>query len=91
MIRIVLVIGAFLWASAAISQSGTKPQSAFIGTASMSSDGVITLHLTRTGDGQYANATFRYTTDDPQYGEVLRHVGGLKSGETKPVRPWRDD
>jgi hypothetical protein len=91
MIRIVLVIGALLWASAATAQSETKPLAEFIGTASMSDDGTVTLHLTRTADGRYANAKFRYTTADSKYDEVLRHIGGLKAGETKPVRSWPDN
>jgi hypothetical protein len=91
MIRIILVIGALFWTSAAIPQNVTKTLPEFIGTASMSDDGTVTLHLTRSGDGQYANSELRYTTDDPKYGDVLKHIGGLKPGETKPVRPWPDD
>jgi hypothetical protein len=91
MIRIILAIGALLWVSAAIPQSAPKPLPEFIGTASMSADGTVTLHLTRTADGQHANATFKYTTVDPKYDEVLRHIGGLNAGETKPVRPWPDN
>jgi cellulose biosynthesis protein BcsQ len=25
---------------------------------------------------------------DPQYEEIKKHIGGIKPGETKPVRPW---
>jgi hypothetical protein len=28
---------------------------------------------------------------DPYYNDVLRHLGGLVPGQTKPVPPWRAD
>jgi hypothetical protein len=31
-----------------------------------------------------------YPPSDPQYAEILRHLGGLKPGETKSVPPWPD-
>ena len=88
MIRIILAVVALLWASAAFPQSDPKSLPQFIGTASMSADGTVTVHLTRTADGQYANATFTYKPDDPDYAKTLKHIGGLKPGETKPVKPW---
>jgi hypothetical protein len=90
LIRIAVAVGAILWGSAAISQTAPGLVPEFIGMASMSSDGTVTLHLTRTADGQFADATFTYGTDDPKYREILAHVGGLKPGETKPVKPWPD-
>jgi hypothetical protein len=90
LIRIIVAVGALLWGSAAISQTAPRPATEFIGMASMSADGTVTLHLTRTTDGQFADATFSYGTGDLKYREILEHVGGLKPGETKPVRPWPD-
>ncbi len=61
-----------------------------IGVATMSADGTITLRLRAesddgktVGDGQLI-----YRPGDPKYGEVLRHLGGLKPGESKSVPPW---
>ncbi len=89
MIKIAIVLAALLWTTAGNAQSGLTPQ--IIGMASMSTDGTVTVHLTRTGDGQYANATFIYKLNDAKYDEILNHVGGLKPGETKPVTPWPDN
>jgi len=56
----------------------------------MERDGTIVLQLRAedpvrgvTGDG-----LFRYSPEHPAYAEILRHLGGLKKGETKPVPPW---
>jgi hypothetical protein len=89
-IRIILAISALLWASAALAQDNAKPVLEFIGTASMSADGIVTVHLTRTADGKYVNGTFTYKPGDPDYAKTLQHIGGLKPGETKPVKPWPD-
>ena len=56
----------------------------------MAADGTITLHLTRTADGGYLDATFTYRIGDPDYQKTLDHIGGLKPGETKLVPPWLD-
>jgi hypothetical protein len=56
----------------------------------MSADGTITLNLFMTGDGKPLDAQFTYKTDDPNYQMIRRHVGGIKSGEIKPVPPFPD-
>jgi hypothetical protein len=70
--------------------AGSKAELAYIGSATMSADGTITLHLDRTSDGHFLNGTFTYKVDDPDYQKTLAHIGGLKPGETKPVKPWPD-
>src|ERR1700730_11377879 len=93
--REVAVIGAIILAS-----SMTLPafsigaeitaQLEYIGTATMNPDGTIVLHLTRTADGTPADAVLAYPPGDPQYDEVLRHLGGLTPRESKLVPPWAD-
>lgn len=61
-----------------------------IGTATMKDDGTIIMML-RAEDpsgGAMGDAMFIYKPDDPKYQEILKHLGGLKPGETKPVPPW---
>ena len=61
-----------------------------IGTATMSADGTITLRL-RTGQrGVVGEGTISYKKGDKDYNDVLKHLGGLKPGETKPAPPWPD-
>ena len=59
----------------------------YVGTAKMERDGTIILDLRAQGGGM---ALLRYAPDHEQYHEILNHIGGLKPGEEKPVRPWRD-
>ncbi len=64
----------------------TKPS--YIGEAWLEKDGRITLHLSSDADGNHVNAMFSYETDDKDYQKILKHLGGLKPGETKPVKPF---
>ena len=59
-----------------------------IGVATMTQDGTITLRLRSLPPGPVAEGTMSYRPGDPQYEEIMRHLGGIKPGETKPVRPW---
>jgi len=62
-----------------------------IGTATMEADGTIVLHLFARGPGgMHGQGVLRYAVSDPKYKEILEHVGPLKPGETRPVRPWPD-
>ena len=45
----------------------------------------VELDVREGGEGR-----FRYAPDHPRYQAVLRHLGGLRPGETKPVPPWDD-
>jgi hypothetical protein len=61
----------------------------YLGTAAMSDDGTLSLHL-RSSDGKPAGDTLTYRGSDRAYDNVLRHLGGLSPGETKQFRPWKD-
>ena len=76
-----------------IVQAGAEPADdchsvASIGVAHMSEDRVITLRLRSLPPGPIAEGEFRYAPKDPQYRDVIRHLGGIRPGEWKPVRPW---
>jgi hypothetical protein len=66
----------------------SKAQLTYIGSATIAPDGTITLRLNRTSDGKFVDAVLTYEIGDPAYQSVLAHLGGLKPGETKLVRPW---
>jgi hypothetical protein len=60
-----------------------------IGVARMRPDGTIELDLRATGEGgTIGHGRLTYSPTHPQYQDVLRHLGGLKPGETKNVPPW---
>jgi hypothetical protein len=60
-----------------------------IGAASMKPDGTIVLLLRASdGTGMVGDGRVEYPPSHPQYNEVLKHLGGLKPGEEKPVPPW---
>ena len=62
-----------------------------IGIATMESDGTVVLQLRATGEGGIAgDARLAYPRSHPQYEKVLRHVGGLRPGQTKPVKAWTE-
>jgi hypothetical protein len=62
-----------------------------IGTATMQPDGTIVLDLRAEGPGVQGDARLVYPKGHQQYDEVLKHLGGLTPGESKPVPPWPDD
>jgi hypothetical protein len=67
------------------------PLPASIGVATMTPDGTITLRLRAEGEGgKIGEGNLTYRRGNPQYDEVLQHIGGLKPGETKSVPPWKD-
>lgn len=61
-----------------------------IGTATMQPDGTIILDLRAGGGagGPVGDARIAYPPSHPEYQAILRHLGGLRPGETKPVRPF---
>lgn len=62
---------------------------ASIGSALMLPDGTIELMLRAEGPGgMRGDAKFAYPPSHPQYQMVLKHVGGLEPGTSKPVPPW---
>jgi hypothetical protein len=71
--------------------AGVRVAEDSIGTATMEADGTIVLHLFARGPGgMHGQGVLRYSVSDPKYKEILEHVGPLKPGETRPVRPWPD-
>jgi hypothetical protein len=73
-----------------IRQSDARPSMLYSGTAVMLDDGTLALHLRLTSDGKAVNDVLTYKVSDRAYDNVLRHLGGLRPGETKPFRPWKD-
>lgn len=67
--------------------AGTAADS--IGQASMKPDGTIVLQLrAEGGGGAVGDGLVTYPKSHPKYGAVLKHLGGLKPGQTKPVAPF---
>jgi hypothetical protein len=61
----------------------------YIGEATMAADRSVTLNLaSRECDGTIAHGHFVYRPGDATYDEVVRHIGGLEPGQSKPVPPW---
>lgn len=60
-----------------------------IGVATMTDDGTITLLLrAQSPKGDLGDALLSYRKSDPKYAGILKHLGGLKPGEEKPVPPF---
>lgn len=55
----------------------------------MTEDGTIVLDLRAVSpQGQVGIGRLTYPPSHPQYQEILKHIGGIKPGENKPVPPW---
>lgn len=68
-------------------QPNTAPAS--IGSAFMRPDGTLELLLRATdGGGLVGDARLVYPPAHPKYGEILKHLGEMKPGDTRPVPPW---
>ena len=72
------------------SPSTARPSMPYAGTATMHVDGSLTLRLRLTSEGKKISDTLNYKTSDRGYDNVLRHLGGLRPGDTKSFRPWKD-
>ena len=60
-----------------------------IGSATMQDDGTIVMNLrVDEPDGMIGDGQVQCKPTDPEYADVLQHLGGLKPGESKPVPPW---
>lgn len=61
-----------------------------VGSASMLNDRTIVLSLIYwfPGAGHTTPAEFTYKPGHPKYKAILRHLGGMKPGESKGVKPW---
>ena len=71
--------------------TGSTAEEDPIGTATMREDGTIVLDLFAESGSMRGQARFTYPPDHEQYGEIVQHLGGLESGQTKPVPPWPED
>jgi hypothetical protein len=64
----------------------------YIGSATMQDNGTILLQLrAESSEGTIGDVLLKYPPQHPQYRKILRHVGGLKPGECKPVSPWPEE
>ncbi len=91
--RLAVAVFAASFAGAAVEQdtnNPTIPCAAIdsIGTAEMSNDGTITLHLRSLWPDPIAEGELTYAPDDPQYEDIKQHLGGIVPGQLKPVKPW---
>jgi hypothetical protein len=69
-------------------RTGSEPPTS-IGVATMLENGTISLLLRAEGPGgAVGDAVITYERSNPKYAEILKHVGGLKVGEEKPVPPF---
>lgn len=61
-----------------------------IGSATMLEDRTIMLALIYSfpGGGHTTPTNLRYRPDHPEYADLLRHLGGMKPGEVKGVKPY---
>jgi hypothetical protein len=69
--------------------SDARPPMPYTGTATMLDDGTLSLHLRLTSDGKPIDDTVTYKSSDRAYDDILRHLGGLRPGDTKQFRPWK--
>jgi hypothetical protein len=72
--------------SASSSASILKPMPDSIGVAKMLDNGTLVLDLFNP-----APAQLTYPPTHPEYANTLRHLGGMRPGESKSVPPWPDD
>jgi hypothetical protein len=59
-----------------------------IGSATMDSEGVITLRIRSLPPGPIAESVLRYAPGHRDYEMIKAHLEGISPGQTKPVRPW---
>jgi len=86
---LVLIASAFACIGSAMAEEAA---SLYIGVATMLPDGTIHLRLRAPlPGGGSGEGEFDYKPGDPDYQAILAHLGGLKPGETKPVKPWPDN
>lgn len=53
----------------------------------MAKDGTIALQLRAQGSGAVGDGLISYPPAHKGYKNILRHLGGLRPGESKPVPP----
>ena len=76
-------------AMSALTGCDQRSAPASIGSATMSADHTVILRLrAEERGGILGEGVLVYSPGSRYYKEVLRHIGGLEPGETKPVPPW---
>jgi hypothetical protein len=65
-----------------------QPPPASIGTVRMAQDGSIILDLVARDGAAVGQARLTYPPGHPDHAMILRHPGGLRPGEVKPVPPF---
>jgi hypothetical protein len=61
-----------------------------IGSAHLTKDGILEVMLRAEGDGgMVGDAFFAYKKGTPEYAEMMKHIGGLKRGQSKPVPAYQ--
>lgn len=64
----------------------------YIGIATIGEDGTVVLELRAEGpEAAIGHGTITYPRSEPQYEEILDHLGGLRGGESKPLPPWPEE
>jgi hypothetical protein len=89
-----LATGSILMSCSADAEKPERVQAKLdsIGSATIAGDGVLTLTLIAAGEnGETGHGVVVYRPGEAHYDEVLRHVGPIRPGEIKPVRPWPDE
>jgi hypothetical protein len=82
---LLLAAGATLPACKVEAESLVAVDAESIGIATMKPDGTIVLDLHKP-----ALSILTYPPGHPQYDEIVRHLGGMKPGESKLIPPWSD-
>jgi hypothetical protein len=59
-----------------------------IGTARMEPDGTIVLDLVAREGSMTGQGRYTYPPGHPDHAMILRHLGGLRPGQIKPVQPF---
>ena len=70
------------------SASRTDQQPEYVGQAWMDAQGVLTVEVVLEGKGAIGHARMVIPPDDPRYEPYLRHIGPMRPGDYRPVRPW---
>lgn len=74
-----------------LSGAGVALAQASIGTATLQQDGTLILRLRAQGPGgQAGESVLRYPPGHPERDMLIRHVGGLAPGQSKPFPPLVD-
>ncbi len=82
------VLAAVLASPTAARGQPATPDRTSIGTARMEADGTIVLDLIARQDGTTGHGRLIYPRGHADYDMILRHLGGLRPGETKAVPPF---